>query len=172
MQSRGSRIVGAGVLAALLAAPALAGPGRPASGPGLAPPAASLVLPTRQGDAYCFQRAVTIHGVVLAGGRCYTFYALNTPTGAFLGVGPAGPPMIPPGQLVRLNTPAGAKHKGRLFYLIPLRAQVIGVPVNVIQFVTVQFSLAGGRLIFALPWGGQLYRLRSEDSGVPEGPER
>ncbi|MDR7421396.1 MAG: hypothetical protein QN159_02875 [Armatimonadota bacterium] len=167
-----SRILGAVVLAALLAAPALARPGRPASGPGVAPGATSLVLPSKQGDAYCFQRAVTIHGVVLAGGRCYTFYALNTASGAFLGVGPAGPPMIPPGQLVRLNTPAGAKHKGRLFYLIPLRAQVIGVPVNVMQFVTVQFSLAGGRLIFALPWGGQLYRLRSDDSGVPEGPER
>lgn len=171
VRSCGSRVVAAAVLAAVLAVPAFAGPGRPASGPGSGP-AASLVLPARQGDAYCFQRAVTIHGVVLAGGRCYTFYALNTPTGAFLGVGPAGPPMIPPGQLVRLNTPAGAKHKGRLFYLIPLRAQVVGVPVNVMQFVTVQFSVAGGRLIFALPWGGQLYRLRSDDSGVPEGPER
>jgi hypothetical protein len=154
------------VLVTLLAAPAAsATPRQPRTGAA----GQGLAVPTRQGDAYCFRQAVTLNGVRIAGNRCYTFYALNTRAGAFLGVGPAGPPMVPPGQLVRLNTPAGAKHRGRLFYQIPLRTRVVGVPVDVLQFVTVQFSLAGGRLIFAVPWGEQVHRMAAE-GWVPEGP--
>jgi hypothetical protein len=136
----------------LLAPPVLAGPEPDVRDKGENKRRAVTV--TRQGGAYCFDRPIVYGSVVIAGGRCYTFYVLRTSTGAFLGFGPPGPPMVPPGQLVRLNTPAGAKTKGRLFYLVPIPLQVITIPIDVIRLVTVQVSVQGGRVVFVIPRQG------------------
>jgi hypothetical protein len=108
----------------------------------------------RQGNAYCFDRPIAYGDVVIAGGRCYTFYVLRTATGAFLGFGPSGPPMVPPGQLVRLDTPAGAKARGRLFYLVPIPLRTITLPIDVIRLVTVQVVVREGRLVIIVPRQG------------------
>jgi len=128
--------------------------------PGQAPGSASLRLSAviRQQDryTYCFVRDVVFGNVVIAGGRCYVTYLLHTPTGGLLGFGPAGPGRIPPGQLVRLNTPAGAKERGRLFYTLPLSASIVTIPVNTMHPVSVWFALQGGQLVVTIPVGPQV----------------
>lgn len=143
---RGHRWIAGLAAGLLLAAPVLAD-ARPAE-------KAKAVTVTRQGGAYCFDRPIVYGNVAIAGGRCYNFYVLRTSTGAFLGFGPPGPPMIPPGQLVRLRTPAGAKTKGRLFYLVPIPVQTITIPIDVIRLVTVQVSSQPGRVVITVPRQG------------------
>jgi hypothetical protein len=88
-----------------------------------------------QGDLYC-PTAVLVYGnVVIQSGRCYTLFVMRDPYGTYLAFGQPG---IPPGQLVRLNTPAGAKVRGRIFYLVPIQATAVLVPVNTITLVAVR----------------------------------
>lgn len=129
-----------------LAAPA---PAAPAGKPGKPEVRAAAV--SRQGEAFCFDRALVFGSVVIPGGRCYTFYLVRTSGGSHLGFGPPGPPMIPPGQLVRLRTPAGAKLKGRLFYLIPLPVAVTIIPVDAIRFVQARVVPEPGRVVIRIP---------------------
>ncbi|MDR7484505.1 MAG: hypothetical protein QN187_04170 [Armatimonadota bacterium] len=130
---------------------------------------ATVVKVKRQGEAYCFDRPFVLSSVAIAGGRCYTFYLVRTSSGGFLGFGPPGPPMIPPGQIVRMGTPAGAKVKGRLFYLIPLPGPAIIMPVDTIRYVTVQVVAQPSTVRIVLP-AGTVYPDRELD--LPTGPER
>jgi len=127
---------------------AVAGPG----GKGPDKPVKVMVV-KRDGHAFCFERAIALGGAVVAGGRCYTFYLLRTHQGAFLAFGPPGPPMIPPGQIVRLSTPAGAKHKGRLFYLVPVSVPVSVIRVDEIRYVPVVVTPQPGRVVITVPTG-------------------
>jgi hypothetical protein len=102
---------------------------------------AKVIVVKRDGDGLCFDTAIRFGSIVIAGGRCYTFYVVHGADGTFLGFGPPGPPMMPPGQLVRLNTPAGAKHKGRLFYLVPVPAEYVALPLGSIQHVKVNYTV-------------------------------
>jgi hypothetical protein len=95
---------------------------------------------TRDGDGLCFGTALRFGTIAIAGG-CYTFYVVHSMDGTFLGFGPGGASMIPPGQLVRLNTPAGAKHKGRLAYNLPVPAEYVALPLGSMQHVRVNFSV-------------------------------
>jgi len=52
---------------------------------------------------------------------------------------------MPPGQLVRLNTPAGPKLKGRLF-LVPIHTYAAIVPVNTVTLVATQIQDSGPHL--------------------------
>ncbi|MDI6771605.1 MAG: hypothetical protein QME77_03355 [bacterium] len=122
---------------------------RPEPPEAMAKPKADVVR--RQGDAYCFDRPMSLGNVVVAGGRCYTFYVLRTSGGSFLGFGPPGPPMIPPGQLVRMGTPAGAKLKGRLFHMVPLPRPATGIPLGSIGFANVRIVWESGRIVFYIP---------------------
>jgi hypothetical protein len=56
---------------------------------------------------------------------------------------------IPPGQLVRLNTPAGPKLKGRMF-LVPIQTAVVLVPVNTVTLVATRIEDTGPRLAITL----------------------
>jgi hypothetical protein len=105
----------------------------------------------RQGHAHCFEGALVLGSVVIAGGRCYTFYLLRTGGGLFLAFGPPGPPMIPPGQIVRMGTPAGKKMKGRLFYLVPVSAPVTIIQVETMVFVPVVITPQPGRVVVTVP---------------------
>jgi hypothetical protein len=121
-------------------------------------PGVKVVKIKRDGDAFCFERAIAIGSVVIAGGRCYTFYLTRTTAGVFLAFGPPGPPMIPPGQIVRMGTPAGAKMKGRLFYLVAVPVPVIVIQVDTIRFVPVVVTPQPGKVIITIPGtasGGQ-----------------
>jgi hypothetical protein len=76
-------------------------------------------------------------------------YALRDPRGTFLAFAdPAA--RIPPGQIVRLSTPAGAKVKGRIFYLVPIRPSVVIVPINSIMLVGFRTEDYGPRLTFTV----------------------
>jgi len=101
-------------------------------------------------DGYCFSAGLVFGDVRIAVG-CYTFYVFNTVRGPYLAVGPRGKAMIPPGQLVRMNTPAGPKVKGRIHYWIPLRGSVIGIPVDGIRYVQPQIMTSGFSLQIAMP---------------------
>ncbi len=142
----------AGALAVLLAVPVTA-----LAAPANKPPDkrdnknVKIVVVKKQGDAFCFDREIALGNTIVAGGRCYTFYLLRTHQGAFLAFGPPGPPMIPPGQIVRLSTPAGAKHKGRLFYLIPVVVPVTVIRVDEIRHVPVVVTPQPGRVVITVP---------------------
>ncbi len=110
-----------------------------------------VVKVKREGEAFCFERAIVRGNIVIAGGRCYMFYVVTTAKGSFLGFGPPGPPMIPPGQLVRLGTPAGAKLKGRLFYLVPMSVTLTLISTETIRFVSVQVIPQVGQVVIKVP---------------------
>lgn len=116
-----------------------------------------LIKVARKGDAYCFDSAIVRGNVVIPTGRCYTFYMVRNTGGTFLAFGPPGPPMIPPGQLVRMNTPAGAKVKGRLFYLVPSPTPVTVIPMDTVVYVPVRVTAPepGRVVIVATPPSGQ-----------------
>ncbi len=105
-----------------------------------------------QGASYCFNR-VLVFGPITVNTGCYTFYMVGTSGGTFLGFAPAGTSLIPPGQIVRLHTPAGAKVRGTLFYLIPMTLGNVRIPVDTIQATIVKVNMAGNRVVFTLPQG-------------------
>lgn len=99
-----------------------------------------------QGETFCPSAALVYGSVIIQAGRCYTLFVLQEATGTFLAFGPPGPPMIPPGQLVRLSTPAGVKVRGRIFYLVPIQTTAVLVPVNTITVVGARVEDFGPRL--------------------------
>lgn len=99
-----------------------------------------------RGEGFCPSAALVYGSVIIQSGRCYTLFVLREGSGTFLAFGPPGPPMIPPGQLVRLSTPAGAKVKGRIFYLVPIQTTAVLVPANTITLVGVRVDDFGPRL--------------------------
>ena len=119
---------------------------------GAEPACGDLCRHDPQGASYCFNRVV-VFGPLSVNTGCYTFYMVGPPGGTFLGFGPNGASLIPPGQVVRLNTPAGAKVKGRLFYLVPITAAGVRIPVDTIQATAVKVNVSGTRVLFVLPQG-------------------
>ena len=92
-------------------------------------------------------RALVLGNVVIQSGRCYTLFVMREGTGTFLAFGQPG---IPPGQLVRLNTPAGRKMRGRIFYLVAIHTTAVLVPVNTISMVAVRAEDYGPRVAIVL----------------------
>jgi hypothetical protein len=133
-------VVGACALALALASGGIAAPVKDKLGRKVNTKSKAVVV-TRDGDALCFDQALKFGSIVIAGGRCYTFYIVHGLDGTFLGLGPAGPPLIPPGQLLKLNTPEGSKQKGRLFYSIPVPAEYVALPLGSMRYVSVNFSV-------------------------------
>jgi hypothetical protein len=113
------------------------------------------------GNGYCFANTLVVAGITIGGNRCYNFYLLRTTVGNFLGFGPPGPPIVAPGQILRLNTPAGAQIRSRMLYMVPLPASATTtLPVNAAQFVTLRIGAGAARaLIFTVPTGGQSVEL-------------
>lgn len=102
-----------------------------------------------QGEVFCPASVLVVGNVVIAAGRCYVVHVLRDNRGAFLAFA-APDAKIPPGQLVRLNTPAGAKVRGRIFFLVPIRTAAVTVPVNVITPVAFRVENLGPALIFTI----------------------
>lgn len=102
-----------------------------------------------QGRTFCPSTALVYGNIVVQPGRCYALAILRNTQGTFLAFTEPGI-RIPPGQLVRLNTPAGAKLKGRIFYLVPIRATAAFVPVNAIELVPVRVDDFGPQISFTV----------------------
>jgi hypothetical protein len=123
---------------------ALAGPS-PKGGP----PRPVKVKAYKPGELFCPAAVLVVGGVVIQAGRCYVLLVLRDSRGTFLAF--AAPDVrIPPGQLVRLNTPAGAKLRGRIFYLVPLRTTAEIVPVNSVTVIAVREEDFGPQLSLTL----------------------
>ncbi len=122
--------------------PAVAGPGPRFGGGPPGPP--GRVADRHAGQAYCPAAALVYGSIIIPGGRCYLISVLRDTRGTFLAFAPEDA-HIPPGQLVRLNTPAGPKLKGRLF-LVPIQTTAVIVPVNTVTLVATQIQDAGTHL--------------------------
>lgn len=131
------------VVAVLVLSLLIAGITSAAPGPKATPPGQAKVKLHKRGDAFCPRAALVAGGVVIRSGRCYTTYLLRDTRGTFLAFAPAGA-LIPPGQIVRLNTPAGAKVRGQLFYRVPIRT-VSSIPVNSLTLVSMRVEDYGTR---------------------------
>ena len=128
------------VILALGALPAAAGP---AYRPGGFPRPMEITS-RKAGEAFCPAVGLIYGGVVIPAGRCYLISVLRDARGMFLAFAPEDS-RIPPGQLVRLDTPAGPKLKGRLF-LVPIRMYSFLAPVNTVRLVATQIQDSGTRL--------------------------
>ncbi len=104
-----------------------------------------------RGELFCptAPLAPLVHGgIIIPAGRCYVLSVLRDDRGTFLAFVPSDA-HIPPGQLVRLNTPAGPKLKGRMF-LVPIQSTTVLVPVNTVTLVATRFVDTGPRLAITL----------------------
>ncbi len=106
------------------------------------------------GEVFCASHALMAVGDrVLIRERCYVVGLLRDSRGTFLAFLDPGV-RLPPGQLVRLTTPAGEKVRGRIFYLVPVRA-VVAVPLDTLILVPIRVEDEGSRLIVILTGPGQ-----------------
>ncbi len=129
------------VLAAVL--PAVAGP----MGPKGENP--RRVFVQQPGQRFCPSSALVFGNKIIPAGRCYTLLLIRETGGTFLAF--AAPDLgIPPGQLVRLTTPAGAKLRGRIFFLVPIQTTTVLIPVNTITLVLVRVEDFGPKLAIVL----------------------
>ncbi len=107
------------------------------------------VLVQKPGQLFCPSGALVFQNVVIQPGRCYVLFLMRDSQGTFLAFA-APEAKVPPGQLVRLTTPAGAKLKGRIFYLVPIQMTAVLVPANTITLVPVRIEDAGEKLSIVL----------------------
>lgn len=114
---------------------------------GEGPPARVLVR--EAGQPFCPRAALVYGAVVIPGGRCYALALLRDTRGTFLVFMEPGT-KIPPGQLVRLSTPAGPKLRGRIFFAVPLQTPVVLIPLNTITLVATRIEDFGTRLAIVL----------------------
>jgi len=96
------------------------------------------------GELFCPASALVYGGVIISARRCYLVYALRDSRGTFLAFADPNA-KIPPGQIVRLSTPAGAKVKGRIFYLVPIQTTAVLMPANSIMLVGIRGEDLGPR---------------------------
>lgn len=96
------------------------------------------------GELFCPTNVLVYGNVVISTGRCYLVYVLRDSRGTFLAFA-APNAKIPPGQIVRMSTPAGAKVKGRIFYLVPIQTTAVVVPMSSIMLVAVRAEDFGPR---------------------------
>ncbi len=101
------------------------------------------------GQLFCPSHVLVVSNVVIQSGRCYVLFVLRDARGTFLAFA-APEAKIPPGQLVRLSTPAGAKLRGRIFFLVPIVTTVAIVPVNTITVIAVREEDFGPQLSLTL----------------------
>jgi hypothetical protein len=129
--------------------PALAGPKWEPAGPKGSPEGPPRKVMTRErGQVFCPAAALVYGTILIPGGRCYVLSVLRSREGTFLAFVPPDA-KVPPGQLVRLSTPAGAKLKGRMF-LVPVRPRVIFVPMDTVTLVATRIEDFGPRLAIVL----------------------
>ena len=127
----------------MLTVGALPGAAGPASRPGGLPRPMEITS-RKAGEAFCPAVGLVYGGVVVPAGRCYLISVLRDPRRMFLAFAPEDS-HIPPGQLVRLDTPAGPKLRGRMF-LVPISTYAFLAPVNTVRLVATQIEDSGTHL--------------------------
>jgi len=139
-----------GIMAlSLTVLPAVAGPKWEPGGPKGSPEGPPSKVMTRdRGQVFCPSAALVYGNILIPGGRCYVLSVLRNREGTFFAFVPPDT-KIPPGQLVRLNTPAGAKLKGRMF-LVPIRPNAVLVPLDTVTLVATRIEDFGPRLAIVL----------------------
>jgi hypothetical protein len=135
-------LVIAGLLVLTLTLGATAGPG-----PKVAPP--GQIKMHEPGELFCPRAALVFGTIVIQPGRCYVLLILHDARGTFLAF-TSPEAKIPPGQLVRLSTPAGAKVRGRIFFLVPIRTTAVLVPADTLSLVAVRVEDSGPKLSIIL----------------------
>lgn len=115
-------------------------------------------------QAYCPHTVLAVGGIIIRGDRCYTLLVLRDARGIFLAF--ADPSVkIPPGQLVRLRTPAGAKVKGRIFYLVPLRVSPGLVPLDAVVPAAARVTRSGSQVTIIItslgPGASVVFRIKT-----------
>ncbi len=133
------------MISALVGPVANAGPKSEPEGP-KGPPQKVFVRDV--GQAFCPSGALIYGNIIIPGRQCYTLSVLRDTRGTFLAFVPPGE-RIPPGQLVRLTTPAGAKLRGRLF-LVPIHTSAVLVPVNTVTLVATRIEDYGPQTAIVL----------------------
>ncbi len=101
-----------------------------------------------RGELFCPAAPLLYGNIIIPARQCYVLSILRDGRGTFLAFVPPDA-HIPPGQLVRLNTPAGPKLKGRMF-LVPIQTAVALVPVNTVSLVATRIEDTGPRLAVTL----------------------
>jgi hypothetical protein len=132
----------AGLITMMLAVPSAVAAPKWKSGGTEGPP--GKVLARDAGQAFCPSATLVYGSILIPAGRCYVLSVLRNTQGTFLAFVPPDS-KIPPGQLVRLNTPAGPKLNGRIF-LVPIRTNVVVVPINTATVVATRIEDLGPRL--------------------------
>lgn len=120
-----------------------------AAAPAGRPPKPLKVKVVARGELFCPSAALVFGNTVILAGRCYTLFILRDGRGSFLAFA-APEARIPPGQVVRLTTPAGAKLKGRIFYLVPITTAAVWLPLDAITLVAVRVEDFGPRVAIVL----------------------
>lgn len=138
MTRAGSLLLTGFLIATLAVLPAVAVPSQKG---GPSEPAGPKVMVRHAGDLFCPTRTLVAGNVVIPAGQCFMLSVLRDRTGTFLAFVPPEA-KIPPGQLVRLNTPAGQKLKGRLF-LIPVSTTAAIVPLNTMTLAAARIQDLG-----------------------------
>src|SRR5262249_31196312 len=140
--SRVHRLWLAGLITLTLAVPSPVAAPQWESGGTEGPP--GKVLAREAGQTFCPSVTLVYGSILIPAGRCYVLSVLRNGQGTFLAFVPPDS-KIPPGQLVRLNTPAGPKLKGRIF-LVPIRPTVVLVPLDTMTLVATRIEDFGPRL--------------------------
>ena len=87
-----------------------------------------------QGQTYCPSRTIVNNKIAVKHGACYTLFVMRDAKKTYLAFGPKDAKLAV-GQVVRLDTPAGAKLGKRMLYRIPIKAGADIVPVNSVRIV-------------------------------------
>ncbi len=104
------------------------------------------VIVVQPGHSFCPSHTLALGSIIIQEGRCFSVFLMRTHQTAFFAFVPAGLFLIPPGQLVRLDTPLGARITSRIFLLLPITSTVTLLPVNTIRVVIVRIEDAGSTL--------------------------
>ena len=98
-----------------------------------------------QGQTYCPSRTIVNNKIAVKHGACYTLFDMRDAKKTYLAFGPKDAKLAV-GQVVRLDTPAGAKLGKRMLYRIPIKAGADIVPVNSIRIVGAKVEDFGTRV--------------------------
>lgn len=98
-----------------------------------------------QGQPFCPARTIVNNKVVIKRGNCYVLFVMQDTRRTYLAFAPKDA-KIPAGQVVRLDTPAGAKLRKRILYLVPIKLSGEIVPPNSIAMVAVKIEDFGTRV--------------------------
>lgn len=149
MMKRVSALVEAAFLVLAVASAASAGPSwSPGNAPGGPRGDHGKAFARGKGEPFCPAAPLVYGKIVIPAKQCYVLSVLRDSRGTFLAFVPPDA-HIPPGQLVRLNTPAGPKLKGRMF-LVPIQTAVALVPVDTFTLVAAHIEDSGPRLTIVL----------------------